>query len=124
MAPKENIFQVFKPFYYLTKLCGYIPFTVYFEEKNRMENTKIDFLISVIFLILSLIIIRLTMDILPKKDEQVKSLILVLGMSIGIFAVLLQTLSIPFVNFFCRKKFIKFMKNMNDFDQKVNYDSK
>lgn len=119
MPHKENIFQVFKPFYYISKLCGYIPFTIFFDEKNRMMTTKMDFATMGYTLMASLVALRFTAETLPKKDENVESLILVSGLSVGIFLVLSQTVLLPFINFFYRNRHIKFMKNIDIFDQKV-----
>lgn len=120
MSYKGNIFQVFRPFYYITKLCGYIPFTIYFEDKNRMITTKLDFAMMLYCFVFSIVSIRYALETLPKNDEQhVESMILVSGLSFGIFLTLSQTVLLPFINAFYRNRFIKFMKNIDTFDQKV-----
>lgn len=85
-----------------------------------MITTKLDFAMMLYCFVFSIVSIRYALETLPKNDEQhVESMILVSGLSFGIFLTLSQTVLLPFINAFYRNRFIKFMKNIDTFDQKV-----
>lgn len=126
--PKETDFvKSIRPIYYFSRVFGFLPFSIEFDSKGEVQNARIsafDFLWFVIVIGFHLV---LAFICLQKQDSPKFNLnlsyILFLGDYILIILGLIYGAEARLMDMCNRSKFVRIVRQFDDFDKEVSYES-
>lgn len=113
----DNIFETFKPIYYLCKFFGILPITVNFTKRN--VKTTIADLIKAFGCVCVWIIIFIIWKLNGAYYENAKKIVLNTGVNVALNFGFFIVISLPIFNVLNRVKLTKIIFNLNAFDERV-----
>lgn len=112
----QNVYEMIRPFSFMTKLFGTIPFTI--TSAGDVHVTLFDVVILVIVLLLNICYYTMSMDV-QKIFNPSNSFILRIGFSILDTLGMVIQFYVPLKNVFYRRQITKIFQNIHHFDLEV-----
>lgn len=113
----DNIFDTFKPIYYLMKIFGFLPITVDFTQR-KVKTTVAD-LIQTFICVIVWVLMFISRKVNGAYYDGAEKIVLNTGANVTLSFGFFIVISLPIFNALNRVKLTKILFNLSAFDERV-----